>query len=334
MIGRYIINVQTKQIITDDNGVAIIQPNNYGLNVLWGVDTPTLKQSGTTGIVSVRNLSSKSDGFAAPLNLGVGSTTLPAFSSVVSGQIGTGVRFVRDSSALTITQCNTASQLKLFLQNVSPIFVHNTGVITPVDADGYIQSSTLNLHLNNTYVNTYTPGMYTSSNNYLAYTASSVSLAPKVYIAVRDAAEGIYDNYTDVYYYLLYPGTGWKTVVVRFNNETKRLESAYSSRVDPKANPLVILKTAKGLTKLHIFVDNDLNPTPVFPDNTTDEKIISQGSWGLSLDAGTDLNIIEAEMIKDDSKGSKPPKPFWKDYQGDWINGTNKSPWFQTDMLV
>lgn len=322
--------------------------NNYALNALWNVDTGNVKAGGNNGIFPVRSLSSPSSALGLPLNPPVGPSNLTTFSNIGTGVLGLGARFIRDSSAISITPSNTVSQLKLFLQNYSPVFVHSTGAPVPVNADDYIQSSTLNIHGNTTFVSTYTPGTYTSTNNFLSYTAPASPPTPKVYVAVRDAFEGIYDNYTDVFYYVLYPNAGWKSVTLRFNNETKRLESAYmpnvkwmynldlsfSNRFDSNNNPLRILKTASGLTKLHIYVDSNLNFLPAFPSGTTDATVINQLAWGLSLDAGSDVNIIEAETIKDDAAGSKPRRPFWADFNGDWISGYNKSPWLAPAMLM
>jgi hypothetical protein len=125
---------------------------------------------------------------------------------------------------------------------------------------------------------------------------------------------------------------------MRVNNDSKLIESVYfpdggqgwvynlnmnfSTIIDTKANPLRIIKGASNTTKLHVYVKPDLTITPFFPAGIADSDITNPMKWGLTFDAGGKSQLLEAGMLRDDTKGSKPVRPQWMDYIGRWVDSS------------
>jgi hypothetical protein len=197
-----------------------------------------------------------------------------------------------------------------------------------------------------------------------------LSRTPKVYVTVRPAADPDYLNYTDVIYHLFFPPSrigftpGWRSISCRYNNTTMQLEgarigtSSWMSNIDNNLmivmikevrNPLKIITNKKSQkVKLHIYLDENLNPSFTFPDPPRKPLVIppgghfstvsldafkptevernafisDEGNWGFTWDAGQaeQHEVIEAHMLVDSGLGGRPVPPQWTRYQGYWSN--------------
>jgi hypothetical protein len=236
--------------------------------------------------------------------------------------------------------------LSTFIKTKAPVFVHAKGAPQPTSVDQYLAGCTVSDRSNPSTapISADPNSLPTTPGDWVLNYSGASSTGGMAYIIVRDTAEPIYINYTDFFIYLFYPPTpsstrGWQHITMRFNNESNILESVwfpslgwiynldmnYSSLGSPDANPLKVIKRADNTTKLHVYVGTDLVPVPQFPTGTTNQQIIDNSQWGLSLDSGAVNVLLQADMIKDDENLSRPVPPPWMRFGGSWVTGSNNS---------
>jgi hypothetical protein len=229
--------------------------------------------------------------------------------------------------------------LTTFIGTRAPVFVHAKCVPLPTSGDTYLAGSTFSDRSNSS-----TPTLSaaliplpTSPGDWVLTYSGPASDGSKIHHLHRRprCLEPVYINYFDFRIYLFYPPSspsvgGWQHITMRFNNESKLLESVwfpslcwiynldlnYSSMISPDNNPLKVIKRSSNITKLHVYVGPDLIPVPSIPDRTTNAQIIDDTNWGLSLDSGKSYKLLRADMIKDDENQSRPVPPAWMKFKG------------------
>lgn len=267
-IGRYVQHIQSGKMLGFDssNRLTLLPQAEYNQSTLWKPDTSVALQPDLNGLYPLRPVSQPQLAVQQSLLLGSGSSS--------------GFRFIQDSLLFHFT--DRRAVLNNFLKSNAPLFLYAQGSPLPQSVDAFLSTSTLYAPPDMNIHPPYSLGLLGGTDGVLTYTGSPSpdGSTATMYITAQDASDPAYINYTDITFALLYVN-GWSHTSLRYNNETKRLESVYfptlgwiynldlnwSTLVSPDSNPLKIVKrtTSDNTTRLHVYVGPDGNVVPSFP---------------------------------------------------------------------
>jgi hypothetical protein len=342
--GRFVTHVQTSKLLSigpDGISLVLAPGNAYTEGAMWAIDLSNSTARNISGFFHLRPAIKPASRSVQPKN----QTIPPAGTPPVLSSVGSfGCRFISTSESFNFTW--RAKMLETFIKSKMPIFVHAKGTPSPIDVTTYLSHSTLVNKSDPARSLTTQPTLKTPRpGDWVLHTNIPVNegKTATAYIIVRPATEPVYLNYTDFTIWLLYApaspkdaSKGWRFVTMRVNNDSKRIEAVHFpdggqgwiynidlsfSALGNIKNPLRFIKSTSGTMRLRLCVESDLTITPFFPPSLHDSDIVDAMKWGLMLDSGTNSQVIEADMIRDDRNESRPLRPQWLDYKGSWFDG-------------